>query len=317
MCGVLYCRTVPRSRNEEIPDVMSTVFLNGEYVSKGEARISVDDRGFLFGDGVYEVTPAYRGSFFLMDRHLARMRRGLRELRIAFHPDDLLDVHHRLLDENDLRGREVAYVYVQITRGVAPRTHAFPAGNHADTPPSVYAFAKEYVRPPAERWDRGYEAITVPDRRWARVDIKTINLLPNCMAQQAAVDAGVTDALLVKDGMALEGSHNNFFTVVDGTVVTHPATNVILHGITRGLVLELCEELGIPVDSRPLQLEELWGADEAFFTGTTTEIRPTVRIDGRTIGDGRPGPVTRRIKDAFLALTDRTAAGADAVERVG
>ena len=292
---------------------MSTVFLNGEYLPKSEALISVDDRGFLFGDGVYEVTPAYRGTFFGLDRHFERMRKGLAELRIAFEPEALLELHHRLLAENGLQDTEVSYVYVQVTRGIAPRTHAFPSGEHADTPPSVYAFAKEYVRPSAERWDEGFTAITVPDRRWSRVDIKTINLLPNCLAQQDAVDEGVTDALLVKDGIALEGSHNNFFAVVDGTVVTHPATNVILHGITRRWVLEFCEEEGIPVDLRPLHLEELWDVDEAFFTGTTTEIRPTVRIDGRTVGDGRPGPVTRRISEGFLEMTSRVAAGTEAV----
>lgn len=288
---------------------MPTVYLNGEYVPKDEARVSVDDRGFLFGDGVYEVTPAYGGRFFLLDRHLDRMRRGLRELRIDFDPAELPEMHARLLEANDLADREVSVVYVQITRGVAPRTHAFPSGEHAATPPAVYAFAKEYVRPSAERWDRGFRAVTVPDRRWARVDIKTINLLPNVLAQQAAVDAGVEDALLIKDGIALEGSHNNFFAVVDGTVVTHPATNVILPGITRGLILELCGELELPVEVRPLQVEELWDADEAFFTGTTTEVRPTVEVDGRTIGDGVPGPATRRLSDAFLERTERVARG--------
>ena len=287
---------------------MSTVFLNGEWLPKDEARISVDDRGFLFGDGVYEVTPAYGGNLFLMDRHLARLRRGLGELRIDFDPDPLVDVHRRLIEENGLADREVSYVYVEVTRGVAPRTHAFPK---VPATPSVYGFAKEYVRPSRERWAEGFRAITVPDRRWARVDIKTINLLPNCMAQQAALDAGVEDALFVKDGVALEGSHNNFFAVVDGVAVTHPKTNVILPGIVRGFVLELCEELDIPVELRPLQLEELWDADETFFTGTTTEVRPTVEIDGRTIGDGRPGPVTRRIMEAYLESTDRVAAGSE------
>ena len=287
---------------------MSTVYLNGAYLPREEARVSVDDRGFLFGDGVYEVAPAYRGTFFTMDRHLDRMRRGLAALRIDFDAGTLTEVHERLLDENGLQDTEVAIVYSQVTRGVAPRTHAFPSGDHAGTRPSVYAFAKEFVRPSAERWDEGWSAITVPDRRWARVDIKTINLLPNVMAQQAAVDAGAKDAILVKDGVALEGSHNNFWVVVGGTVVTHPATNLILDGITRGVVLELCEELGIPLELRAVPVEELEGVDEAFFTGTTTEVRPAVRIDGRPVGDGRPGPVTRRLQDAFLARTRAVAA---------
>lgn len=276
---------------------MSTVYLNGELLPAAEARIPVNDRGFLFGDGVYEVSPAYRGGFFRMGRHLARLERGLRELRIDFDPSALPAVHRELLEANRLDDAEVAYVYVQVTRGVAPRTHAFPP---TPVPPTVYAFAQRYDRPGRERWERGYEAVTVPDRRWARVDIKSIALLPNCLAQQAAVDAGVTDALLVRDGIALEGAHSNFFVVVGDTVVTHPATNVILHGITRELVLELCPELGIPVDVRPFMVEELARAEEAFFTGTTTEVRPTVRVDGRPVGDGRVGPVTRRLFDAFL-----------------
>lgn len=286
---------------------MSTVYLNGEYLPHDEARVSVDDRGFLFADGVYEVSPAYRGAFFRMDGHLERMRRGLRELRIDFDPSDLPAMHLRLLAENGLEDEEVSIVYVQVTRGVAPRTHAFPTGT---VEPTVYAFAKPYRRPAPDAWGKGFEAVTYPDRRWARVDIKTIALLPNVLAQQAAADAGVADALLVRDGIALEGAHNNFFAVFDGTVVTHPASNVILHGITRDYVLELCRETETPVEERPIQLEELADADEAFFTGTTTEVRPCVKIDGRPVGDGRVGPVARRLFDAFLEGVGRETAGA-------
>lgn len=288
---------------------MSTVHLNGRYLPKERAAVSVDDRGFLFGDGVYEVTPAYRGALFRRKQHLARLRRGLGELRIEFDVAGLPEMHERLLADNGLTDAEVAIVYVQVTRGVAPRTHAFPTGAATDTPATVYAFAKEYRRPSPERWEKGFEAITVPDRRWARVDIKTVNLLPNCLAQQAAVDAGVDDAILVRDGVAIEGSHSNFFAVVDGAVVTHPVSNLILPGITREFVLELCDELGIPVELRALQVEELERAGEAFFTGTTTEVKPTVRIDGRPVGPGVPGPVTRRLSEAFVAATDRAGAG--------
>ena len=286
---------------------MSTVYLNGDYLPKDQARVPVDDRGFLFADGVYEVTPAYRGAFFRMDAHLERMRRGLRELRIDFDPAAFPEMHRRLLAENGLDDEEVSIVYVQVTRGVAPRTHAFPAGA---VEPTVYAFAKEYRRPARDAWEKGFEAVTHPDRRWARVDIKTIALLPNVLAQQAAAEAGVADALLVRDGIALEGAHNNFFAVFDGTVVTHPLSNVVLPGVTREYVLGLCGENGIPVEERPIQLEELERADETFFTGTTTEVRPCVRIDGRPVGDGRVGPVARRLFDAFLEGVGRAAAGA-------
>jgi D-alanine transaminase len=286
---------------------MSTVYLNGEFLPKEEARISVDDRGFLLSDGIYEVSAAYRGRFFRMDRHLDRMRFGLRELRIAYDPGDLPEVHERLLDENGLGNVEVSTVYVQVTRGVAPRTHHFPPGPVA---PSVYAFASEFIRPSREAWERGYRSITVPDRRWSRVDIKSIALLPNVLAQQAAVDAGARDAILVKDGIAVEGSHNNLFAVFGETVVTHPASNLILHGITREYVLELAMGLGYPVEERALQVEEIYSAEELFFTGTTTEVRPTVSVDGRAIGSGGVGPVTRALYDAFLQGVAGAPAGA-------
>lgn len=285
---------------------MSVVYLNGRYLPAEEALVPVTDRGFLFGDGIYEVTPAYRGRFFLLDRHRARMLKGLCELRLDADTSGLAEVHDRLLDENGLTGAEVSYVYVQITRGVAPRTHAFPK---VSTTPTVYAFASEYTRPTRERWAEGFGAVTVPDRRWSRVDIKTINLLPNVLAQQTAVEAGVSDALFVRDGVALEGAHSNFFAVFGETLVTHPASNVILHGITRGLILELAREEGIEVVEKPIQVEELARAREAFFTGTTTEVRPTVTIDGRPVGDGSVGAVTRRLDRAFRERTDRCAAG--------
>jgi D-alanine transaminase len=285
---------------------MAIVYLNGDYVEASEARIPVTDRGFLLSDGIYEVTPAYGGRFFLMDRHVDRMLRGLCALRIDADTSGLTDVHERLLVENGLTAEPISIVYVQITRGVAPRTHAFPA---SPVPPTVYAYAKAFHRPDPDRWAAGFEAITVPDRRWARVDIKTIALLPNVLAQQAAVDAGADDALFVRDGIALEGAHNNFFAVFGETVVTHPLSNVVLPGVTRGLVLELAREAGLPVEERPIQVEELAWADEAFFTGTTTEVRPTVRVDGRDVGDGRVGPVTRRLFEALLERVERHASG--------
>ncbi|MGD8319265.1 MAG: D-amino acid aminotransferase [Gemmatimonadota bacterium] len=275
---------------------MSTVYLNGEYLPGGEAKISVDDRGFLFADGVYEVASFYEGVPFYMDRHLARLRRGLAWMRIDFDVEVLEDVTRQLLARNAVDAAPTSLVYYQVTRGVAPRSHPFPK---EPVPPTVYAFAKAWQRPTAQEWERGFKAVTVPDRRWARVDIKSIALLPNVMAYQAAVDAGATDAVQVRDGIALEGAHNNFFAVLDGTVVTHPATNVILPGITRGVVLELARENGIPVEERPIHVEELSGADELFFTGTTSEVRPTVELDGKPVGDGTVGPVVRTLALAY------------------
>ena len=278
----------------------SIVYLNGEFVPKSEAVIPVEDRGFLFGDGVYEATPAYGGELFLLDRHLARLSRSLEGLRIGYDLAAMPEIHRRLLAENGLDDAPFSFVYVQVSRGVAPRGHAFPSGS---VPPTVYGFANPCVRPPRSRWEEGYAAVTVPDRRWGRADIKVISLVANVLAQQAAVDAGVEDAIFVRDGMALEGTHNNLFAVLDGTVTTSPASNYILHGITRGFVLERARALGIPVEERAIPVEELREAEEVFFAGTTTEIRPTVRVDGHPVGTGRVGPVTRRLFDDFVEMT--------------
>ena len=275
---------------------MSTVYLNGEYLPKERAMISVDDRGFLLSDGVYEVTPAYGGGLFRIEHHMKRLRQGLAALRIEYDGAGLPEVHERLIAENALDSEDVSIVYLQVTRGVAPRTHHFPPEG---TSPTVYAFAQAYHRPDPARWELGYEAITVPDDRWARVDIKSIGLLPNVLAQQAAVDAGVSDALLVKDGVAVEGSHNNVFAVLDGVVVTHPATQQILHGIGREFVIELALAHGLSVEERPVLLDEMRAADEIFFTGTTTEVQPTVRLDGEPVGNGEVGPIAKALYEAF------------------
>lgn len=282
---------------------MSTVYLNGAYLPKAEAAVSVEDRGFLLGDGVYEVVPFYEGVPFFMDRHLERLRYSLSEVRIDFDAGSVADVARRLVTLNQLDQADRSIFYLQVTRGVAPRTHYFP---EKPVPPTVFGYAKAWTRPADAVWGRGFTAITVPDRRWMRVDIKTINLLPNALAFQAAKDAGVDDAIFVRDGVAIEGAHQNFWGVFDGTAVTHPQTNLILAGITRGVVLEVARAEGIPVAERPIQLEELASADEAFFTGATGEVRPCVQVDGKPIGDGRVGPVTRALSAAFLALVERT-----------
>jgi len=276
---------------------MSTVYLNGEYLPIGEAKVSVEDRGFLFADAIYESTPVYRGRAFLLERHMRRLANGLAALRIDYSLDGLTAVHERLIEDNLPSDTALGFVYVQVTRGVAPRGHAFPT---PATVPTVYAFAGMVNKPPQARWDEGFEAITVPDRRWARVDVKTTALTANVLAQQAAVEAGASDVVMVRDGMVTEGSHNNIFAVINGVVTTAPETNYILHGITREYVIELAGELGYPVEERPISVESLLAADEVFYTGTTTEVRPTVRIDGRSIGDGKPGKITRALQTLYL-----------------
>ena len=272
------------------------VYLNGEIVPHEEARVPVDDRGFLFADGVYEVVRVYDGRPFLMDAHLQRLRRGLAELRI----DDpgaagLAAVAERLLDENGLRSGD-ATVYIQVTRGAAPRAHAFPP---AGTPPTVYVAAKPFRQHPAEYYRDGVAAITAPDTRWSRCDIKSVSLLPNVLANQAAKDAGAFEALFVRDGIVLEGSLSNLFVVDDGALVTYPASNYILAGITRRHVIGLASALGIPVVEAPVPLDRLFTAAELFLSGTTTEVLPVTRVDGRDIAAGRPGPITLRVQRAF------------------
>jgi D-alanine transaminase len=272
------------------------IYLNGAYVPLDEARVSVEDRGFLFADGVYEVVRSYEGRPFMLEAHLERLRQGLRALRI----DDpgtagLPAVAERLLDENQLRTGE-ATIYIQVTRGAAPRAHAFPP---AGTRPTLYVAARRFHPHPPEYAQDGVPAITYPDTRWARCDIKSISLLPNVLANQAAKEAGAFEALFVRDGIVLEGSHANVFAVRDGTLVTYPACNYILAGITRQRVMELAAELGIPVAEGPIPLEALSDTAELFLSGTTTEILPVTRVDGRAIADGRPGPITQRLQRAF------------------
>jgi len=278
------------------------VHLNGSFLPRSEATVSVDDRGFLFGDGVYEMTPAYGGTFLALDRHLGRLARGLEQLGIEHDQGDLEEVHHELLRLNGLEDAPMSTVYLQITRGVALRAHHFPP---AGTPTSIFAFARRFERTPPEVWEEGFEAVTHPDRRWGRVDIKTLQLLPNALAQQAARSAGASDALMVRDGIILEGALSNLFFVFGRTVRTHPTSNQILPGITRELVIEVAEEEGLQVEERPTPIEELAAADEVFLTGTTTEVKPVVRIDGRAVGKGNAGPVTKELMSAFLRRVER------------
>jgi D-alanine transaminase len=227
-------------------------------------------------------------------------------MRINYSLDGLEDIHKQLIRANDFQDAPTSYVYLQITRGAAPRTHYFP---QEDVEPTVYAFAQTWERPSAERWAQGFSAMTVPDRRWSRVDIKTICLLPNVLAFQDAIEAGADDAVLVRDGVAIEGAHMNFWGVFDGTVVTHPATSNILSGITREVVLELADQAGIALEERPIQVEELKSADELFFTGTTGEVRPLTSLNGAVIGDGSVGPVTQRLSDLFHGKVQEVQSG--------
>lgn len=279
---------------------MSTVFLNGEYVPASTATVSVDDRGFLFADACYEVTACFGGRFLALDRHLARLQDGVGELRIEFDVAALVPVHDELIVRNGLGNAPASSVYVHVTRGVAPRTHAFPE----NVTPTVLARAQATASPSASA-TLGARAITCQDIRWGRVDIKTSGLLPNVLAQQFAVDAGVDDVVLHRDGEVTEGSHTSVFGVIDGAIVTAIADQRILPGVTRGLVLELAGAAGIGAEERVWTLDELIHADEVFMTSTNSGVRPLIEIDGRPVGSGRRGPITEWLQTAYRALVAR------------
>jgi D-alanine transaminase len=273
------------------------VFLNGSFLDHTEASIPVDDRGFLFADGIYEVVRVYGGQPFLFEPHLTRMRAGLAALRIDAAPLKGLErAARRLIEENGVADHGT--IYIQITRGVAPRKHAFPAPG---VTPTVYMVAKPFTQYPDEYFDSGVPAITLPDTRWSRCDIKSISLLPNVLANQQAHDAGAFEALFVKDGVIIEGSHSNLFAVLDDTLITYPSCNYILTGITRNLVMDLARELDIPVAEAPLYWDRRHDVTELFLSGTTTEVMPVTRLDGEPVGDGRRGDITARLQQAYRA----------------
>ena len=279
------------------------VYLNGEFVPPDRALIPVNDRGFLFGDGIYEVTRVVRGRPFEPERHARRLRRGVDGLRIALPAgaeDELTRVAERLIAENGLTDGE-ATVYVQVTRGAAPRTHQFPPPG---TPPTVYVGTARFAPPDAVR-ARGAAVVTYPDIRWGRCDLKSVNLLPNVLAKQAAVEAGAFEGVFVRDGVVTEGAQTTVFAVIGGALRTHPLGERILPSVTREVVLELAAALGVPAREDAVTLDELRAADEAFLASTTADVMPVVAVDGHTLGTGAPGPVSRRLVDAISARLGR------------
>lgn len=305
------------SRGTHCPSVHVICYRNGEYLPRASATVSVEDRGFIFGDGVYEVWRVIHGRLFETDRHLARLAHGLRELRIdapdILQPERLHEIADRVLTESGLLEGE-ASLYVEVTRGAAPRAHAFPA---AGTPATVFVMANRLTPADALR-ERGAAAITLPDIRWLRCDIKTIQLLPNVLAKQAAVERGATEAIMIRDGVVTEGSHANVLAVFGGVLRTHPLNNLVLPGITRALVLDLARSMGIAVEEQAFTEQQLFDADELFIAGTTTDVMPIVRVDDRMIGAGVPGETTKRLSREYRALLDESvAAERDVLTRSG
>jgi D-alanine transaminase len=274
------------------------VHLNGRYIDAGEAKISALDRGFIFGDGVYEVWRAVRGQLFEAERHQGRLERGLRELGIARPADGSLErltaIGQRLLKENDLEDGD-ATLYVEITRGTAPRMHQFPP---AETVPTLLVMASAFA--PSDTRFTGTRIITQPDVRWLRCDLKTVQLLPNVMARQAATEQGASEAIFVRDGLITEGTHTTVFAAIDGILRTHPANHLVLPGVTRDVVIELATDVGVKVRQDAIAVDELSRATELFLTGTTTDVTPVISVDGRPIGNGSPGPIARALLDRLL-----------------
>ncbi len=268
--------------------------VNGQVLPLAEVRISALDRGFLFGDAVYEVLRVYDGKAWQLEEHLARLGRSLEAIRIR--GIDLARLRGRIRQLIDAGPFREAIVYVQITRGAAPRKHVFPA----DATPLELVFVQEFLDPYVQARQNGAAVISHAEVRWKRCDIKSTNLLGNVLAAQAAHEAGAVEAIFHDpDGTLTEGTHTSLFGVLNGKLLTAPATPAILPGITRRLILRLAQEEGVPVEEHVLKLADLSVVSELFLTGTTSEVLPVVRVDARAIGDGRPGPITRRLQEAY------------------
>ena len=273
-----------------------TVYVNGEYVPEEEAKISIFDRGFLFADGVYEVTAVVNGKLVDYDPHMERLERSLRELRMAWPctKDELRAMHLELVRRNNL---SEGIIYMQVTRGVADRQFNFPK----EAKSSLVAFTQEMKLVDNPNAVKGVRVITTPDLRWARRDIKTVMLLAPVLGKQEAYEQGAQEGWMVEDGVVTEGTSSNAYIVKDGKVITRGLSNSILAGCTRRSLFRLAAEHGITIEERAFTPEEAYAADEAFLTSASQFVMPITEIDGHRIGGGQPGPVVRKLRELFLA----------------
>lgn len=274
------------------------VYVNGAYLPEEEAKISVFDRGFLFADGVYEVSSVLAGKLIDNAAHMARLERSLSELKMAppMPLEEIPPIQREIVTRN---GLDQGTVYLQVTRGAADRDFPFPMG--ASSSLVIFSQERNLLEDPAAA--SGISVITLPDIRWQRRDIKTVQLLAPALAKQAALDAGANDAWLVEDGHVTEGSSNNAYIVtLDGTIVTRALSNSILHGITRRAILALAERDGLTVEERSFTPEEAYEAGEAFITSASAFVYPVVNIDGRILGNGVPGPVATKLRQLYIEM---------------
>jgi D-alanine transaminase len=274
----------------------ATAYVNGAFVPVTEAKVSVLDRGFLFADGIYEVVPAYAGKPFALKEHLARLARSLRELRIAnpHSETEWIDLAQQLMERN---GGGDCMIYLQVTRGApARRGHAFPSDN---TAPTVVGLCNALPSPSEAALRDGVGAITRPDIRWGRCDIKSVSLLPNILATQAATEQACNECILHRDGRVTEGASSNVFAVLGTSVVTPSKGPELLSGITRELLLEALRTTRVPVQERRLTLNELRSADEIWITSSTREVLPVTKLDGDPVGSRKPGALWKKAYALF------------------
>jgi D-alanine transaminase len=280
-----------------------TVYVNGQYLPENEATVSIFDRGFLFADGVYEVTSVIGGKLLDFEGHAVRLERSLNELEMAnpVAKDELLEIHRQLVERNEITD---GLVYLQITRGAADRDFAYPK----DAEPTIVLFTQNkpgLAQSPVA--DKGMKVISIEDQRWGRRDIKTVQLLYPSMGKMAAKAKGADDAWMVEDGFVTEGTSNNAYIIKDNVLITRHLGNEILHGITRKAVLEFARIAQVTVEERSFTMEEAKAADEAFITSATTFVMPVVQIDDAQIGSGQPGPLTKRLREIYLAESIKAA----------
>lgn len=269
------------------------ILYNDTFLPPEEVSISYLDRGYYFGDGVYEVIRIYNGEIFEMQAHLDRLARSAESIRLTI-PYSIPELSHKIEQLVDQHTLKDAIVYLQITRGAATRSHVFPE----QVKPTLLAYCREMERP-LEKMKHGVEAITRDDIRWLRCDIKSLNLLPNTMAKQEAADNRAEEVIFHRDGTVTEGSSSNIMMIKDQALYTHPANHLILNGITRELLLKLAKKIHIATFERPFTLKELEAADEVVMTSTTSEVIPIIRINEKDVGQGIPGPLTRKLQAAF------------------
>lgn len=279
---------------------MEFVIVDGQVLDRVSAKVDIEDRGYQFGDGVYEVIRVYNGKMFTGREHLQRLVESAEKIRLTlpYTPSELEAKMEELINKNEL---ETGTVYMQFTRGASPRNHVFPG---ADVAPTFVAYTRKVPRP-EEAMEKGVRTILDEDIRWLRCDIKSLNLLGNLLSKQKAAEDGCFEAILHRGETVTEGSHSNISIIKDGVIITHPADNHILNGISRQKVLQICANEQIPFEERAYTLDELFAADEVFSSGTTVEVMPVIEIEGKPVGNGEPGLLTKQLQVLFKAEIEK------------